>query len=307
MDFPITGGGLTAFPGLYSYYMLGIPFLNVLNSHNLFLDVTIEQGLPGGLVFLTIYLLSIWETAAALARARSSRANTFARLVLFGLIVACVHGLVDDYLYNGHGTALCLALPGLAAALQPERRTNPSRVDRYRTSVMIVAGLAGVSMMSLLGARATWYSNLGAVQMAKVVLVGFPTDQWTDIATLPALAPAEDSFYSALQMDAADRTANQRLGLIFLLRRDFSAAAQHLELALREAPGHRGIIKALGYSYVWLGEIDKGVLLLSEIPEAREELDVYQWWWRTDGRNDLSEKAGLAHQQLDLHLVEPGQ
>ena len=54
--FPFTGGGLGSFPGLYSQYLLGIPFFNVPNSHNLFLDVGIEQGLFGGLSFLVLYL-----------------------------------------------------------------------------------------------------------------------------------------------------------------------------------------------------------------------------------------------------------
>jgi len=45
LDYPITGGGLGSFPGLYSRYILDIPFFYLPNSHNLFLDVAIEQGL----------------------------------------------------------------------------------------------------------------------------------------------------------------------------------------------------------------------------------------------------------------------
>jgi len=49
LAFPFTGGGLGSFPGLYSSYLLDIPFYYLPNSHNLFLDVAIEQGLLGGL------------------------------------------------------------------------------------------------------------------------------------------------------------------------------------------------------------------------------------------------------------------
>ena len=52
LDYPITGGGLNSFPGLYSQYMLGIPQFYFINSYNLFLDVAIEQGIIGGLAFL---------------------------------------------------------------------------------------------------------------------------------------------------------------------------------------------------------------------------------------------------------------
>ena len=48
VDYPITGAGLTSFPGLYSQYMLVIPYFYFTNSHNLFLDVAIEQGVTAG-------------------------------------------------------------------------------------------------------------------------------------------------------------------------------------------------------------------------------------------------------------------
>ena len=79
--------------------------------------------------------------------------------------------------------------------------------------------------------------------------------------------------------------------MIAMLRQDFAAASTNLEMAYKEAPGHRGIIKSLGYCYIWLGELDKAQLLLQEIPEARHELDNYVWWWDTQGRHDLSINA----------------
>ncbi|GAG50605.1 unnamed protein product, partial [marine sediment metagenome] len=41
-DFPFSGGGLRAFPGLYSQYIVVIPFFYAIYSHNLFLDVALE-------------------------------------------------------------------------------------------------------------------------------------------------------------------------------------------------------------------------------------------------------------------------
>jgi len=54
----------------------------------------------------------------------------------------------------------------------------------------------------------------------------------------------------------------------------------------------------LGYCYVWLGDLKKGEEFLSRIPEAQEELDVYIWWWNTQGRSDLSNNAALELQIL---------
>jgi tetratricopeptide (TPR) repeat protein len=122
---------------------------------------------------------------------------------------------------------------------------------------------------------------------------------------VPALEIAEKSFHSSLQFDPDNRTANQRLGMIAMYRQDFESAVGYLEEAHDQAPDHRGIIKLLGYSYIWFGKIDMGQSLLSQIPEARDELNVYIWWWGTQGRNDLSENASLAWEKLSLVTSQP--
>jgi len=298
LDFPFTGGGLDSFPGLYSYYMLGLPFFNVPNSHNLFLDVAIEQGLPGGLSFLSIFLLSIWFTAKAVAETDSPENRTFAWLTLSTLIIAFVHGLVDDYLYLGIGTLLCLVLAGLSMTLRPAMQRAATHKD-LRFHSLVVLPLIGFLILNFSTVRSAWSANLGAVQMAKVELAGFPTGKWTEPSILPKLEQANVSFQSALEADPTNRTANHRLGLIAMLRGDFSSAILHLEKAHRGAPNHRGIIKALGYSYAWSGNIEEASLFLGKIPEARHELGVYVWWWEDQGRPDLSEKAPLMISRLD--------
>jgi hypothetical protein len=298
LDFPFTGGGLTAFPGLYSYYMLGIPFFNVPNSHNLFLDVAIEQGLAGGLSFLVVFLMSIWFMAKAIVKADALQARPLHWLTLFVLVIAFVHGMVDDYLYNGSGTFLSLALAGVSTSLYLEPERAASHKKRYLLTIVTLT-LISFFMINLNGVRSAWSANLGAVQMAKVELAGFPTNQWTEPVILPELEQADASFRTALQADPANRTANHRLGLISMLREDFPSAVTYLENARQQAPNHRGIIKSLGYCYAWSGDTEKAVLFLSRIPEAKDELDSYIWWWGIQGRPDLAEKAHVIFSDLE--------
>lgn len=291
-DFPFTGGGLDAFPGLYSQYILGIPSLYVINSHNLFLDVAIEQGLLGGISFLLIFLLSIWFTARVIAKTDSLQVRGLGWLTLFALIIAFVHGMVDDYLYNGSGTFLSLGLAGFSSALQPEtvrliHRKN-YHIAGFVSLVLITAFMINGSKL-----RSAWHADLGAVQMSRMELAGFPTNTWIDSTILPDLETAEISLHSALKFDPTNRTANHRLGLIYMLRQEFDYACSHLESAHKEAPGHRGIVKSLGYCYVWLGEMEKAQVLLAQIQEAKRELKVYVWWWETQDRADLSQRASL--------------
>jgi hypothetical protein len=55
----------------------------------------------------------------------------------------------------------------------------------------------------------------------------------------------------------------------------------------------------LGYDYVWLGQFDRAASLLARIPEAGDELGVYAWWWGTQGREDLAERAAQMAVRLE--------
>jgi hypothetical protein len=312
-DFPIIGGGLASFPGLYSQYMLGIPYFYVANSHNLFLDVFIEQGILGGVAFFLVYLVSIFYVSRAIVRAQSSEMRLFTWLVLFALVIAFVHGMVDDYLYNGRGVFLSVFLAGVSMIVIRNSDRNavdviyPSvtgRVKQKHVFIVLAAIVifAGVNFNKLC---AVWYANLGAVQLAKVELAGFPQAGWADAEMVSRLDQADASLHTALRFDPFNRTANHRLGLISMLRRDFSSAVFYLHVAHGEVPRHRGIIKSLGFSYAWLGEMENGISLLRDIPEAKNEFDVYYTWWKGQGRDDLSKKAFMMYENLKSLPVQP--
>ncbi|GAB4447413.1 MAG: hypothetical protein OHK0041_07010 [Anaerolineales bacterium] len=302
-DYALSGGGLGAFPGLYSEYLLDIPFYNVPNSHNLFLDVGIEQGVFGGAAFLGLYLLSLWSAAQALGRRREGQ--TFRALLLFALTAAFVHGMVDDYLYNEAGTALSLLFVGLTENLRRREPQPPAHRLDLRTAIAIALLWTLIALVNLNPIRAMWQADLGAVQLAQVELADFPESGWAGEAIIPRLNAADASLQTALRLDPANRTANHRLGLIAMHRRDFASAARYLEAAHALAPSHRGIIKALAYCYVWLGDLERAQRYLAQIPEASEELDVYIWWWKTQNREDLSANAERALAALQASPPQP--
>lgn len=306
-DFPFTGGGLAAFPGLYSYYVLDIPNFYLPNSHNLFLDVAIEQGIFGGLSYLLLFLLSVWFVSRSIMEAPSAEIRVFGWLVLFALIISIVHGMVDDYLYNGNGALLSLFLIGISMLIRREglknERSRASFDSRILASAVII--LLVLCLFNLNRIRSAWYADLGAVQMGRLELAGFPTDKWTESTIVPELEPAEISLRSSIQYDSGNPTANYRLGMISMLRQDFKAASVNLETAHAEEAGQRGIVKNLGYCYAWLGEMDKAKALLQQIPEAHHELSNYAWWWGLQGRNDLAKNAAQLASQLNSQGEQP--
>lgn len=308
-DFPFTGGGLGAFPGLYSQYILGIPNYYLPNAHNMFLDVFIEQGIFGGVAFLIIFLASLWLIAAKSANEENAHRRLFDRLLLASLIIAFAHGLVDDYLYNHMGALLGLFLPGLAVNRRESKPLN-LRLKQLDRADIIVLGSISVLLVAL-GAvcwnalRSRWDSNIGAAQMARVELSNFPTNEWAGPALADELQGAEASLHSALAADPANRTANHRLGMIALLRRDIPSACGYLFRAHLLDPAHRGITKSLGYCYAWLGDLESSKTLLRSMPEAWKELSEYVRWWQAQGYAEFSNNASVLAAELNQSQLQP--
>lgn len=307
VDYPITGAGLGSFAGLYSQYMLVIPHSYFTNSYNLFLDVALEQGLIAGSIFIILYVGSLLLVSQTIVNDSPHELRLMRWLGLFALIVTIVHGIFYDYLYNGNGPVLLFYPLGMAMIGVVNRSHSANRAFQLpravsRSKRVIMAALFAVIAVMVLNLNKIiplWYANLGAVQMSQVELKDFPTGQWATSEIVPRLEMADTTLHSALRYDPRNRTANYRLGLISMLRRDYKTAAANLETAYQEAPNHRGIIKSLGYCYVWLGDMDKARLLLNQIPEAQHEMGVYIWWWETQGRPELSQNASIMMSRLD--------
>ncbi len=302
VDFPVTGGGLAAFPGLYSQYVMSIPVFLFGYSHNLYLDLALEQGALGLVAFLAIMVVSLWMLMT------DKRSPMLRWACITGLLIMLTHGLADDAVYGVQGTPLLFALPGLAVAIHRYKSNTKLPVNQtpsgWRIGVIMFAviSLIALSLIAFAAQGAllsAWHANLGAVRMARYELVEFPSAVWQETLDLEALYPTIESLKRSLQYNPENVTANFRLGTLAMLGRDFRTAQTFLEQAHAADPNHRGSRKVLGYCYAWLGRPEQAASLLSTIPEARSELEVYEWWWSERGRADLSQFAAETIERLD--------
>ena len=99
--------------------------------------------------------------------------------------------------------------------------------------------------------------------MAQFELQDFPAGGWVDAAPERTLQKARSQFQACLQLDSTQRTARYRLGLIAVQRQDYARAIDHLQIAHAQDPYHVGIRKALGYSYAWVGDLERAGGLLA--------------------------------------------
>jgi O-antigen ligase len=302
-DYPFTGGGLASFPGLYSKYMIIVPFFLFSYSHNMYLDIALEQGILALIVYLVVLGGTVWQ----LGKGRRYRRLKWA--IFASLIVMVIHGFADDPLYGIQGTPFLFLLTGITVVVTRSRSSPPQedqsavRLKRrtwLRNGIVVGLPLLVFLIFALGGVvLAIWYANLGAVDMARVELQDFPSANWQENQYLDPLSPAIETFHKSLMLDGGNFTAQYRMGMIAMQARDFVLAKSYLEPAYVVKSEHRGVRKVLGYCYVWLGEFDKAAQLLSDIPEARQELRAYSAWWQRQGRQDLSENSEQVAEMLE--------
>lgn len=291
-DFPLTGAGLASFPGIYSKYILVIPFFYIPNAYNLFLEILFEVGYVGFWAFVAVLsgvffslLHKIWRGEA------DNEILPFTWAVLVGFWVVLIIGLFDVVLFSDLGTIFLFVLPGLGVALLKQAENKGLLIKSVLPVFIFLGGTIWTFWQRNESILVLYYANKGAVIMAQVDLKDWPWDEGEIPSGGGDYQSAIILFEKVLDLNEWNKTALHRLGLVSMYRQDYQEAVKFLERAYQVAPGHRGIQKNLGYSYVWLGDMDKALLMLEEVPEAAYELEVYSWWWGTQNREDLSNNA----------------
>lgn len=116
-DFPFTGVGLGAFREVARrLYPLPIsPEIDFAHAHNVFLQVTLDLGIPGLIAYLAILLISVavgWQLVKSEQSLRAISAGLLASLAAFH-----IYGLADTLALGSKSAVLLWAIFGLLAAM----------------------------------------------------------------------------------------------------------------------------------------------------------------------------------------------
>ncbi|HEY73198.1 MAG: hypothetical protein DRJ03_12255 [Chloroflexi bacterium] len=295
-DFPLTGIGLGGqFARVHSQYALLIQHVFLSCSHNLYLEVWLEQGLVGAISLLWLM--------AALYQAAHTHTKPSADLLYqstwLGLTAIFIHGVTDARQYVD---LWCwfpfFGLLGLNAATTLRRTRAKTRGRQW----ILPASVAGVFLIivavSLHPLTATWHANLGCVLQARGELLETLNDGQR--ATLRQ--QAEEHYRRAIQIAPHDRTAQQRLGLMLVDEARFQEGVEHLEIAWQADPENTTTHKGLGLAYVWVGQLEKARPLLQNVPDVVYELNIWGGYRATLGQVEQSLNA----YRMSL-LLEPDQ
>jgi hypothetical protein len=286
--YPFTGGGLDAFPGLYAGYILRIPYWHTSHAHNMYLNVWVEQGILGMASFIGVMGGGLLMGLRTLTRTKAGHNPSPALIAgLVALIAVVADGFLDATLVASR-TILLLWLPlGLLLAEVPAI----SRRERAFWGAGVIVGAGALWLLTGSLTPAAFEANLGAVAESRVSLRSFPFSGWQPQASLDDYREAVGHLQKALAADSQNVTALYRLGNIYSEAWDFQKAADHLESAARIDPDHVGIRKALGFAYLWTGQIDAAHAALDGLPDIRYEVELRAGWWRGMGRPILAAHA----------------
>jgi O-antigen ligase len=290
-DYPFLGAGLGSFPMLYSSYAYLLHVVYIAHAHNVFVDVTIEQGVPALLLLIWMWILFAEIVGATLRGFPFWREKTHpaARLgsaamgaAALSLVVILVHGLVDDPLYSRHG-ALLLFVP-LAFGV-PLSEESSRRASRWLPLALPI-GIGLLAILALIGSKPVLSlisSNLGAVHQSQAELSVYTWPEWPvqdAVRRAVDLSRPIAEFERALAWDSRNSTANRRLGMIELSLGEYQSALGYLEAAYAAEPGSVTTRQLLGEALIVNGRVEEGQALWAEVAGRQGQLELRAAWYR---------------------------
>lgn len=304
-DYPFTGSGLNVTGMTYSSYVLLLPVPLHAHVHNLYLQITIEQGWVGLVAFLGM-VLTVSSSLAATWHDGSSHDDGLRTMTVVALAALFAHGFLDSELYAS-GLAALLFLPigfvHVAARLDQyvidDVRFGSVKGTQYPAGGMILlaGGAAVLALAFLPAARAALQANLGAIVQTHRELSVYTWQEWADQdavrrAATVSLGPAIARYEAALTIYPENVTALRRLGQIALSRGDYDDARRYLEQAHTQAPQQLTIHLLLGEALAVTGDVEQAAALFRSASVRPSWLDQRQWWYTHIGATQ--EAAWLA-------------
>jgi hypothetical protein len=297
-DYPLVGAGLGGFQMLYSTYAMLIHVGYISYSHNLYLDVSIEQGLPGVLALAWTWVLFAGVVWQALPRPAAAQGRTGSRPPLVGiaalsLATILIHGMADNALYTREG-AFLLFVP-LAFAIPGCSQQNTGMKRWQVISVVICLGLPLALLLARPGkALSLVASNLGAVHQSQAELGVYSWPEWPvqdEVRRKVDLSQPVEEFNKALAWDPQNSTANRRLGMIELSLGQYEDALRHLRAAYAVESTSMTTRQLLGEALIVNGYVDEGQALWAGVNRAQNQLEVRAFWYEYIG--DVERAARL--------------
>ena len=284
-DYPFTGSGLQSYWMVHAVYglLINVPF--IAHAHNSFLQVWIEQGLPGALAL-------IWMTAIVAGWAWRGFNRLDVPLLgwagLAALFAAAVHGIVDVVFYVERTLPVLGFLLGFAALSGGQQASK--RFPKLRSSQIAGVGAAFLLLILFAGLllwrplAAAWHANLGALHQTRLELSRYDPQNFDNptldkIRMSTDLSAAQAEFNQALAYQPGSPAAVHRLAMISLSRGEYDQALLGMESAWHDGKRDRTSRLLYGDALVAAGNPRQAAEIVAGLSWAKSRL-LFQAWYR---------------------------
>jgi len=318
-DYYFTGSGLGMTPMIYSTYVLSIHDPYWYHAHNLYLQIALEQGMPGLLAFLLINGLLLGTAITTYQQSKSAERG-FWLAAIAALLAVLTYGLLDAELYATATVAVLFLPPGFMLTLYWARRqqqwhqpianvVQPGRPPVFGRST--VAGLLPVLALALLcggpGVQERFYTNLGVLNQTQAELGHYRWPTWPlqdELRRKAAvdLTTATTHYQTVLKLNPTSATVHERLGQLQLSQGNYRDALAHLIQAHGAAPTRESIRRLLGEAYAVTGHVKQAATLWRSVDLRYDQIKDRLWWYEY---LKAEQEVQWIQQALDqLQLVE---
>ena len=311
-DYPFTGiGPGETFAMVYSRYQLLINVPYLYYAHNLFLSVGLGQGIVGlaglGLMLVAFYRFVI-QVESSIEPGNELR--PLFRAAWLGVTASLIHGLTDSVQFSPDfwTMPMIFALAGITIAAGNKIKGKGAKTPGHKGLIIFPLRLCSPAPLLFLSIfviamiffwrplTAAWYANLGANYQTRAEL-----SEVDETTRERLLAQAASYFKRTLVLNPTHPVANRRLGMMALDQNEFEVAAAYLEQSYVQQSYNQATLKALGYAYLWTGQLDTAYRLFQQVDfksRLLEELNYWQWQWEVQGREDLAGYAEKMAQRI---------
>lgn len=295
-DMPFTGIGLDTFPLVQSNFYPGIFIGPEPHAHNVFLQVSLDLGLPGLLAFIGL-LIAALVMVARIGRARAGRDDMALTIGLVAGLLSYLLANQTDTLWHPKFGVLLWILLGLLAAVYGQTHSGPVTSKQHNSKVVAALSWAlppavFVLVLLLPGVREL---NLGALQAHKLLFA----------ARLGAAVPdaelvsAQAHLSRGTAIDADRAHAHSLSGSLYTVQGDdpaaFAAFQRQVALDIADPLAAYAPFEALRRSLAAENSGDP----------ASDLLWIYsQWMWRFPTRAEPNVWAAMVQEK---YLVRPGE
>ncbi len=268
-DNPWLGKGLDTFGLLYpSYQQQGVNIVH--HSHNTYLQLGVEMGVIGAIVFLWLACWWSWQTMRIFKETKDKKVRVLVGSLMIAGMVFFIHQALDFEFYMPSVTLAGFAVLALAVGMQKKDKMYKIALKKSRRSLFTTVGFLAVLMASLL-LLVPFYGQMH-FQKAQSLLKTVPySADWIEEAAA--------ELKKAIHLDPSNSEYHYQYGVLLVQRLSHQQEGiTEVQQAVRLSPQRHYYHFDLGMIYWVAGEKDKA---LDEIEKASQlyplNEDYHQW------------------------------